>query len=427
MPTNENFRSTQFIDFFFALMITALLIFGYKYLESIHTKEIPAPRKKSITYKFGFNTDSVHMENHYIQESDLVGDILSYQGIGFHSIAELENKAKSIFSVRKIRSGKKYHLVKDDECGELLSFIYEPNPLQYVQYDFRDSVSVKLVNKKVDVCHDIAAGTINSSLWVALEEQNVSPHIIDLMEDALSGSVDFYNIKKGDEFKLIYEKKFVENKSVGLGKVIGAYFKNSNGEHYSYYYNNDKYSGYYDDEGRPVTGTFLLAPIKSSYRVSSGYNLRRFHPIKKRRIPHLGTDYAAPYGTPIISVADGVVEAASYGQGNGRYVKIRHDRVYQTQYLHMQRFGKGIKPGKRVKQGQVIGYVGSTGLATGPHVCFRFWKNGKQINHRREVFPPADPMPDSELQNYFKVKNEIKELLNIIPSDTEPITPSIQT
>jgi murein DD-endopeptidase MepM/ murein hydrolase activator NlpD len=422
---NQNLKNSgkrNFTDFLLALALSAILVGGYKYLEIKSTEQVYSTQqsqlKKAPKFMYGFNLDSVYIEKNIIKESDLMGDILSYNGIAYTTIANLEQKAKDIFSVRKIRPGKKYQLIKSDECGDVLAVVYEPNPLQYVVYDMRDSVNVNLVDRHVEVCLDVASGVIETSLWEALADQDISFHIIDLMEEALSSSVDFYHIQKGDAFKLIYEKKYVENKSVGLGRVIGAYFKNESGEHYSYYYEKDQYKGYYDDLGRPNKGSFLRAPIKSSYRVSSGFNLRRFHPIKKRTIPHLGTDYAAPYGTPIIAVADGVVETASYTGNNGKYVKIKHDKMYKSQYLHMQRFAAGIRSGKRVKQGETIGYVGSTGLATGPHVCFRFWKNGKQINHRREIFPPAEPLPEFEIPNYIKAKDEIKSLLNVIPIQT---------
>jgi murein DD-endopeptidase MepM/ murein hydrolase activator NlpD len=429
---NQNLKNSgkrNAIDFFLALIVTISLIGGYKFLETKSKEQVAKEHAKTAPkapkYKFGFNLDSVYVEKNVIKNSDLMGDILAYNGISYLSIANLEQKAKDIFSVRKIRPGKKYHLIKKDECSDVLALVYEPNPLQYVVYDLRDSISVDLVDRNVEVCLDVASGVIETSLWEALAEQNISFHIIDLMEEALSSSVDFYHIQKGDAFKLIYEKKYVDNQSVGLGKVIGAYFSNESGEHYSYYFEKEKYKGYYDDEGRPNKGAFLRAPIKSSYRVSSGFNLRRFHPIKKRTIPHLGTDYAAPYGTPIIAVADGVVETASYTGGNGKYVKIKHDRMYKSQYLHMQRFANGIRSGARVKQGQTIGYVGSTGLATGPHVCFRFWKNGKQINHRREIFPPADPLPVSEIPNFMREKEAIKSLLNIIPVKTTSLSEDV--
>jgi murein DD-endopeptidase MepM/ murein hydrolase activator NlpD len=247
--------------------------------------------------------------------------------------------------------------------------------------------------------------SLESSLWNALEEQGVDPGIIDNMEDALSSSVDFYHTQRNDKFKLIYENKYVDGELVELGRLIAACYINENGANYSFLYKTkDGDEGYFDQEGRPAKKAFLKAPVKFS-RISSNYNLRRFHPIKGRTIPHLGTDYAAPYGTEIRTVSDGVVTEARYGGGNGNYVKVKHDNVYETQYLHMSRFAKGMRPGTRVKQGQTIGYVGSTGLSTGPHVCFRFWKKGVQVNHLKEKLPTAKPMNMVELPDFFKVRD----------------------
>jgi len=165
---------------------------------------------------------------------------------------------------------------------------------------------------------------------------------------------------------------------------------------------------------------FLKSPVKYS-RISSGFNMNRFHPVLKRRKAHLGTDYAAPYGTPILAVANGVVTKASRTRGNGNYVKIKHDKTYQTQYLHMQKFAKGVDVGVHVKQGQVIGYVGSTGLATGPHVCFRFWKNGRQVNHLKEDLPPPDPMPEKDIPAFEIVRDKVAKQLDEInwPAEKE--------
>ncbi len=258
------------------------------------------------------------------------------------------------------------------------------------------------------------AGTIESSLWNAMVDNGLSYELAARMEDAFAWSVDLYHIQKGDQFKLIYDQNYIDGKPVGIGKLYAAYFKNADHEYYGIYYENDKYKGFYDLEGRPVKKAFLKAPVKFS-RISSRYNPRRFHPILKRRRPHLGTDYAAPRGTPVYAVGNGVVTHASYGKGNGRYVKIRHNKTYQTQYLHLHRFAKGIRAGTSVKQGQVIGYVGSTGLATGPHVCFRFWKNGRQVNHLRENFPPPEPMNESDLPYYLQVRDQQKVQLDAIP------------
>ena len=240
------------------------------------------------------------------------------------------------------------------------------------------------------------------------------------MEDALSSSVDFYHTRKGDEFKLIYENKYIDGELAGIGRLIGACYVNENGANYSMLYNTNDESGYFDQEGRPAKKAFLKAPVKFS-RISSNYNLRRFHPIKGVTMPHLGTDYAAPYGTEIRTVADGVVTAVSYTSGNGKFVKVKHDNKYETQYLHMSRFAKGIRPGTRIRQGQTIGYVGSTGLATGPHVCFRFWKNGRQVNHLKEKLPSAQPMKASELPAFFEFRDKIIIKLNQINSYSDDL------
>ena len=373
--------------------------------------EIPATE-----YKYGFDTKAHHFETARLKHNQFLGEILTENGIDYSKIAELEIKAKDVFDVRNIRAGKRYHLIKKDSChNDALAFIYEPNPLRYVIYDFRDSVDVKVVEKEYSVVVETASGEIKSSLWQSMTDQNINPGVIDLMEDALASSVSFYHTKKGDQFKVIYERKYIDGEPVSLGRMLGAYYKNKYGDYYSVYYENDLYTGFYDMEGRPSKKTFLKSPIKGSARISSRFNRRRLHPIKKRRIPHLGTDYAAPYGTPIMAVANGVITRSSYTKNNGKYVKIKHDGTYETQYLHMQRFAKGIKPGVNVSQGAVIGYVGSTGLATGPHVCFRFWKNKKQIDHLRENFPPAEPMPEDELPAFYDLRDSVQIMLDNIP------------
>jgi murein DD-endopeptidase MepM/ murein hydrolase activator NlpD len=256
---------------------------------------------------------------------------------------------------------------------------------------------------------------INSSLWLTMKSYDLPVQLIDKMEGVFQWSLDFFRIQNGDQFKIIYEENTIDGKFAGIGKVLGAYFKNYDNEYYGIYYENGKAKGYYDEEGRPMKSPFLKAPIRfSSYRISSSYNLRRFHPVLKRVRPHYGTDYAAPRGTPIVAVAHGVVTRAGYGRGNGNYVKIKHDKTYSTQYLHMSGFAKGIRSGVHVKQGQVIGYVGSTGLATGPHVCFRFWKNGKQVNHLRLKLPNPEPMPENLKPLYFPVRDEMVARLGAI-------------
>ena len=213
---------------------------------------------------------------------------------------------------------------------------------------------------------------------------------------------------------MIFDEIYIDGEPKGVGQLHAAMYQTGVDTFLGVYFENDKYEGFYDEKGRPTKRAFLNAPIRAKYRISSVYNLRRFHPIDKRVKPHLGTDYAAAQGTPIRAVADGKVVIAGYTSGNGKYVKIRHDRTYQTQYLHMSGFAQGVKSGRHVKQGQTIGYVGMTGKATGPHVCFRFWKNGRQIDHRRENFPPLDPMPKEEMPTYLERFNEMSKFLSTI-------------
>lgn len=374
-----------------------------------------------IPKKYGFDKNTFHFESHILGFNQNLGDLLLWQGIQWDSIIKLDKISSDVFSIRKFRAKKPFTLVRKDECSEPHCIVYEPNKFTYVKYYIDQEVKIDVVKREYETCIESAAGIIESSLWLAMKDAGLQGSLIDKMEDALASSVDFYHTQKGDKFKLIFERKYIEGKPVDYGEVISAAFKNSQGEHFAVFYENENYAGFYDLEGRPTKSTFLRAPLKYS-RISSSFNRRRFHPIKKRRIPHLGTDYAAPTGTPIFAVANGVITKAGYSKNNGKYVKIRHDDIYQTQYLHMHRFAKGIRKGVRVKQGQVIGEVGQTGLATGPHVCFRFWKYGRQVNHRRENFPPADPLPAEEMDEFYVQRDKLLEKLNKISYPNEEIS-----
>lgn len=382
-----------------------------------HSDESKEVIQKGASYLFGFNADSFYIEKNLIRKNDVFGNILSSHGLNTNMILLLEHEAKNIFNIRNIRTGQPYHVIKKHECDEApIAIVYEPDDFKYVVCDLRDSVKVSLVEKEIELCEEVVSGKIESSLWGTLESKGINPAIIDLMEEALSSSVDFYHTRKGDEFKLIYENKYVDGRLTGLGRLIAACYITDNGANYSILYKSKDYEGYFDAEGRPARKSFLKAPVKFT-RISSNYNLRRFHPIKGKTIPHLGTDYAAPYGTEIRTVSDGVVTASSYTSGNGNFVKVKHDNTYETQYLHMSRFAKGIRPGVRVRQGQTIGYVGATGLATGPHVCFRFWKNGRQVNHLNEKLPPPQPMSMQELPDFFEYRDKILVRLNEVQAN----------
>ena len=375
----------------------------------------------SKEWMYGYNTDSFYLEKGLIAKDQVLGDLLQEYGVPYPDIFELSNKAKDIFSVRNLRYGKKYAIVRDNMNGDVVSFIYEPSPFRFVEYSLRDSISVNITENDYEICDEEISGIVTSSLWASMADEGYVFELIVAMEEALAWSVSFQYIQPGDSYKLIIERLYIDGIPVGIRKLKGAYFNNMGNEFYSIYFDSPQYAGFYDEVGLPMKKAFLKAPVQYS-RISSRFSLRRFHPVLKRYKGHFGTDFAAPCGTPIMAVAEGVVTKASRTSGNGNYIKIKHDKVYETQYLHMTKFAAGIKPGVHVKQAEVIGYVGQTGLATGCHVCFRFWKNNKQIDFLREKLPPPEPMPAEALPAFLKERDIIKKRLDEIPA---PISETI--
>lgn len=380
------------------------------------------------TMKYGFALDTFQVVEQTVQPGQFLGDILLQQKMDYPSIEKLVANSTKVFDVRQLRVGKPFTILTKDpeQRGEYL--IYEPNVYEYVVFQLQGELKAERVKREVTTKVQASAGNLESSLWNAIVGQGLSYELAAKMEDALQWSIDFHHLQKGDEFKLVYDQNYIEDEAVGIGQVHAAYYKTGKNEYHAIYYDNGKQSGYYDLEGRPMKRGFLKAPVKYAH-ISSYYNLNRFHPILKHVRPHYGTDYAAPYGTPIYAVGDGVVAEASYTNGNGNFVKIKHDATYQTQYLHMQKFAEGIRRGAHVKQGQVIGYVGATGLATGPHVCFRFWKDGKQVNHLNLKFPPANPLGPEDMPAFQELREQYLALLGsaqILKTEEETVAANQQ-
>jgi murein DD-endopeptidase MepM/ murein hydrolase activator NlpD len=401
-------------DVLLSSLLAITLIFVYNKIfslgEDLDTFETISFIKKEPNIKFGFDLNEVDFETKKVQKGETLSSILSSYGVEDHKIKALEEKTKKVSSTfTRLKTNNKLYVLRNDDCGLPTNVVYEPSPFEYIVYDLHDEIDFKLNRKETQACTEISSGRIKKSLIHSLKERDIDTDIVNKLEDALSSTVDFYHTEQGDEFKFIYERKYIDERDMGIGKLLGAYYKNDEGEFYSIYYDNGKTKGYYDLEGRPVKNTFLKAPVRN-VRITSGFSMQRMHPVLKYARPHFGTDYGAPYGTPILAVGDGVVEQVGYNGGNGKFVKIKHDRTYQTQYLHMQAYGKGIKKGTRVRSGQTIGYVGSTGLSTGPHVCFRFWKNGQQVNHLRLKFPRAQQMNKKDMPEFLATKNRVIEL-----------------
>lgn len=361
---------------------------------------------------FEINVDSFQVIQSAIKKNEFLANILLPYNIDYGTIDALAKKSKSIFDVRRIAVGKNYTLlISKDSLRKASYFIYEIDAVDYVVYDLTDSIVIERKKRPIETKTQIASGVINSSLYQTLQESNVNPYLAVQLADIFAWSIDFYRIQKGDWFKVIYEEKFVEGTSIGVGKIEAVEFNHFNRSYLAFGYDVDGRTEYYDEEANSLRKAFLKSPLKFS-RLSSRFTMRRFHPVQKRWKAHLGTDYAAPRGTPIMATSDGVVIKSAYGRGNGNYVKLRHNSVYETQYLHMSK--RNVKVGTQVRQGDVIGYVGSTGLATGPHVCYRFWKNGKQVDHLREDFPSAEPISPSIKANFMIKRDSLQADLNVL-------------
>lgn len=351
--------------------------------------------------------------NETFKKDQALSDILYPNHISYQRIQEVADQSKDIFNVRKLRSGNRYTLfLNKDSINTLAYMVYEIDQIDYLVFDFTDSVHVFRDQLPVTIVEKTASGIIETSLWNTMKENNLDQELILSLADVYAWTIDFYHLQKGDAFKVIYRERQVDGKFVGTDYIIAAEFIHYEEPLRAYLFESDGIDDYFDDEGKNLRKAFLRAPVKFS-RISSRYSRKRFHPVQKRFKSHLGTDYAANTGTPILATGDGVVVAATYAKYNGNYVKIKHNATYTTQYLHMSK--RAVRLGDSVKQGDVIGYVGSTGLASGPHVCYRFWKNGKQVNPYKQKLPDSKPVKPEEMGDFNLLKDSLSVQLNIIP------------
>ena len=372
------------------------------------------------TVRYGVALDTFSLSVDTIQYGQTLSDILLGMGMEPLQALKASNTFNDMLDVRILRAGLTYQVLDDEDTQGPDYLIYTPSVYRYLKLDLQNGGKDEYVQMPITIREGLAAGKIESSLWNAMVDSGHSFALTDKMEDALQWSVDFYHVQKGDAFQLVYDQEYVEGNEAGFGRVKAARYSTGGKDIYAFYFvsQDSTQRGYFGLDGQPKEALFLKAPVRYS-RISSRYNLRRFHPVQRRVKPHLGTDYAAPYGTPIVAVADGTISKSGRTRGNGIYVKIQHNRQYSTQYLHMQKQAPGMKVGRRVSQGEVIGYVGSTGLATGPHVCFRFWNNGKQVDHTRMEFQDADPMPEEYLPEFFQVRDDYLAKLNSVGEPIE--------
>lgn len=360
--------------------------------------------------KFGFDLDSFMVYQGEVKQNQYLADLLLPHKVTYPEITQVAENAKKVFDVKKIHWGRPYTILcSTDSLHKAEYFIYQPNLVDYVVYELRDSMRVYRGKKEVVKKEKQIDAEIQTSLYVAIEKTGTSPQLALKLASIYAWTIDFSKLQKGDKMSVIFEELSVEDEYAGIGDIIATRFDHNGKPRYAFTFVQDSVPDYFDEKGNSLRKAFLKMPLEYG-RLTSGYSGKRFHPVQKRFKAHLGTDYAAPKGTPILAVGDGIVLESSFGKFNGNYVKIRHNATYTTQYLHMSE--RKVKKGEYVRQGQIIGLVGSTGLATGPHVCFRFWKHGQQVDHRKEEFPPSEPIHDSNKARFQQYTDSLMQLIN---------------
>ncbi|MDP5082181.1 MAG: peptidoglycan DD-metalloendopeptidase family protein [Winogradskyella sp.] len=398
--------------------------------EKEYKKELAEIVEAEKIIEFGFDINNYIVKRDTIKKGDSFGLILERNNIGYPQIYNIAENAKDSFDIRKLQLGKPYTLLfskesQNDSLPSPNTFIYQPDQENYVVINFKDSIHTYTSKKPVTYVEKIATGVIASSISKTLEEKGLSQKLANRMaDDIYAWTIDFRRLQKGDRFKVIYTDKFIDDTIyAGVHDVKAAYFEHNGDSLYAFRFETDSIKGivdYFNEDAKNLRRAFLKAPVQYS-RISSRYNLKRriaFYGNKVR--PHKGTDFAADINTPIMATANGTVVESTRRGGNGKYVKIRHNDTYSTQYLHMSR--QAVKKGQFVKQGDIIGYVGMTGNTGGPHVCYRFWKNGSQVDPFREKLPEAKPISDSLKVKYLDFIGPIKQRLdNIFFLEAEPI------
>jgi murein DD-endopeptidase MepM/ murein hydrolase activator NlpD len=398
----------------------ALLLIGFLFgLVSCWNSEKPKSKNEPIIHKFGFTFNNYNVENDTVEHGDSFGSIISKQNLGKLDVYDIVEKVKDSFDVKIIRVGKPYTFLRSkDRFKKLQAFIYEPDKGSYYVIHLNDtSVSISKKIKSVTIKPRLIVGKLNGSLSETLNKQGVDAALASQLAKVYAWSIDFFKLQKGSEFGIKFSERYIEDSIYdGVDSLSAAFFQYKGKRIYAFPFIQNKTVGkvdYYDENGLALKNFFLKAPLKFA-NITSRFAKNRFHPVQHIWKAHKGTDYAALTGTPVMTTASGVVEATGYTTGNGNFVKIKHNKTYATQYLHLSKIL--VRRGQTVTQGKIIGRVGSTGLATGPHVCYRFWKNGKQVDALRLKLPNAEPMNKANLPRYLAQINPLKKELDSLAS-----------
>lgn len=401
------------------ISLIVLWYFRYHYIPS--SDIVISPLSDSVQVipetpkEYGVEIDKYTIEYGVIGNNQTLGNLLRKYNLKEKTIQNIISIPRDVFDLRKIRAGNRYAVfITKDTNAFLEYFVYEKDLIEFARFHFvDDSIGVTHDSKPVEVLQKEVTGAINSSLWNAMVDNNYDPLLANELSEIYAWSIDFFGLQPGDSFSMVVDEKYVDTLYVGYGQVHAAYFFHSNKAFYAIPFVQDSIQSFYDEEGNSLRKAFLKAPLKYS-RISSKFSNSRMHPILKIRRPHHGVDYAAPIGTPVFAIGDGKVITAKrgYNNGAGNYLKIKHNSVYTTGYLHLKSFAPGVSLGSYVKQGDLIGYVGSTGLSTGAHLDFRFYKNGKPIDPLKVEAPPVEPVHEENKADFDSVKAITMQLLD---------------
>lgn len=402
----------RFLNLTLILSLLALVACRSNNAEEAASEQTQEPQHTII---YGIIADNYHTESNTINQGETLGKILARYGVGATTVDRLDKVAKDVFPLNKIKAGRPYTtFTTQDSTGvtRLDYFVYEKDVIEYVVFGFKnDSITIEQGQKDVTIRRQRRSSVIESSLWGAIMRDSLPYALAAELEDIYQWTVDFFGIQKGDHFTVIYDEKLIDTTHVGIGRVWGAKFNHGGKEIYAIPFKQGEKIQYWEYNGASLRKQLLKAPLKFS-RISSRFSRSRLHPVHRVYRPHLGVDYAAPKGTHVHAVADGVVTFKGWGGGGGNTLKIKHAGNLVTGYLHLSGFAKGIKQGSRVKQGDLIGYVGSTGTSTGPHLDYRIWKNGVNIDPLKVPQEPAEPIAKQNMAAFEAIRERIVAELN---------------
>lgn len=379
--------------------------------ESPTLPETESSEDSPTTDSFGLPASQYEIKDYQVGPHETFSDLLAGHGIAYRDILRIAEQTSSTFDTRSIRRGDSYRIYYNEWLQQAQYLIYERSPTRYVVLDLLNPEASHTGEQSPSVSWETAGGTIDNSFYQTVVNDGGHPDLVLEMADVFAWQVDFFRVQRGDSFQILYEERHLGDDRLSPGDIVAARFTHRGEDYYAFRFDEGSRSNYFDLDGNSLRRELLQAPLEYS-RITSGFTESRYHPILDEYRPHHGTDYAASTGTPVRAVGDGTVEQAGYYGNNGNYVKIRHNSTYTTGYLHLSRIEGGVSPGAEVEQGDVIGYVGSTGLATGPHLCYRLWKNEEPKDPYELELPPSHPVHPKHAQAYDNLVRTLKPYVN---------------